>query len=108
MDNNAYLLQASRPISGTTLTVRESAPTQHAIGNRREPTRNNGQTADRQKPEFTGPLEIRASSMTRGYQRTFSPVTALPMIMRWISEVPSKIVKIFASRCQRSTGNSRV
>ena len=27
---------------------------------------------------------------------------------RWISLVPSKIVKIFASRCQRSTGYSRV
>ena len=39
---------------------------------------------------------------------TSSPVTARPMIMRWISEVPSKIVKIFASRCQRSTGYSRV
>jgi hypothetical protein len=26
--------------------------------------------------------------------RTGSPVTARPMIMRWISEVPSKIVKI--------------
>jgi hypothetical protein len=36
--------------------------------------------------------------------RTSSPVTARPMITRWISEVPSKIVKIFASRCQRSTG----
>ncbi len=30
------------------------------------------------------------------------------MISRWISEVPSKIVKILASRCQRSTGYSRV
>jgi hypothetical protein len=28
--------------------------------------------------------------------RTSSPVTALPMIMRWISEVPSKIVKLSA------------
>jgi hypothetical protein len=32
--------------------------------------------------------------MTSGYYRTSSPVTALPMIMRWISDVPSKIVKI--------------
>jgi hypothetical protein len=39
---------------------------------------------------------------------TSSPVTVLPMIIRWISDVPSKIVKIFASRCQRSTGYSRV
>src|SRR5215472_12763825 len=30
------------------------------------------------------------------------------MSIRWISDVPSKIVKIFASRCQRSTGKSRV
>jgi hypothetical protein len=34
--------------------------------------------------------------MTSGYYRTSSPVTALPMIMRWISDVPSKIVKILA------------
>jgi hypothetical protein len=32
--------------------------------------------------------------MTGGYYRTSSPVTALPMIMRWISDVPSKIVKL--------------
>jgi hypothetical protein len=32
--------------------------------------------------------------MTSGYYRTSSPVTALPMIMRWISDVPSKIVKL--------------
>ncbi len=43
-----------------------------------------------------------------GYYRTSSPVAARPMINRWISEVPSKIVKILASRCQRSTGYSRV
>ena len=36
-----------------------------------------------------------------GY-RTSSPVTARPMIIRWISDVPSKIVKILASRCRRS------
>ncbi len=46
-------------------------------------------------------------SASSGY-RTSSPVTARPMIMRWISDVPSKMVKIFASRCQRSTGKSRV
>jgi predicted TIM-barrel fold metal-dependent hydrolase len=39
---------------------------------------------------------------------TSRPVTARPMIIRWISDVPSKMVKIFASRCQRSTGKSRV
>jgi hypothetical protein len=43
--------------------------------------------------------------MTSGYYRTFSPVTALPMIMRWISDVPSKMVKIFEPRSQRSTAN---
>jgi hypothetical protein len=44
------------------------------------------------------------SALTCGYYRTASPVTARPTIIRWISEVPSKIVKIFASRCHRSTG----
>ncbi len=92
------LLRASRPRSDVTLTVRGSAPTQHAIGNWREPTRNNGQTSDRQKPESTGPFKIRTSAMTCGYYRTSSPVTALPMIMRWISDVPSKIVKLVKAR----------
>jgi len=32
--------------------------------------------------------------MTSGYYRTPSPVTVLAMIMRWISDVPSKMVKI--------------
>jgi hypothetical protein len=36
--------------------------------------------------------------MTGGYYRTSSPVTALPMIMRWISDVPSKIVKLVEVR----------
>ncbi len=48
------------------------------------------------------------SALNCWYYRTSSPVTARAMIMRWISDVPSKIVKIFASRCQRSTGKSRV
>jgi hypothetical protein len=47
-------LQASRPIRGTTLTVRGSAPTQHAVGNWRGPTGNNGQTANRQKTGVHG------------------------------------------------------
>jgi hypothetical protein len=47
-------------------------------------------TPSRQKPEFTGPFKIRTSAMTSGYYRTSSPVTALPMITRWISDVPSK------------------
>jgi hypothetical protein len=41
-----------------------------------------------------GPFKIRTSAMTCGYHRTSRPVTALPMIMRWISDVPSKIVKL--------------
>ena len=44
--------------------------------------------------EYLGPCKIRTSAMTSGYYRTSSPVTALPMIMRWISDVPSKIVKL--------------
>src|SRR5690606_17163014 len=39
---------------------------------------------------------------------TGRPVTVRPMTRRWISLVPSKIVKILASRCMRSTGYSRV
>ena len=37
-----------------------------------------------------------------------SPEMLRLMTRRWISEVPSKMVKILASRCQRSTGYSRV
>jgi hypothetical protein len=44
------------------------------------------------------PSKIRTSAMTCGYYRTSSPVTALPMIMRWISDVPSKIVKLVEAR----------
>jgi hypothetical protein len=51
--------------------------------------------------------ETRTVSAVQSY-RTSSPVMARPMMRRWISEVPSKMVNIFASRCQRSTGNSRV
>jgi len=36
-----------------------------------------------------------------------TPEMARLMISRWISLVPSKMVKIFESRCQRSTGYSR-
>jgi len=36
-----------------------------------------------------------------------TPEMAREMISRWISLVPSKMVKIFESRCQRSTGYSR-
>ena len=36
------------------------------------------------------PWQASTSAMTCGYYRTSSPVTALPMMMRWISDVPSK------------------
>ena len=56
MSSAAATIEASvRQVRDATLTVRGSAPTQHAIGTWRESTRNNGQTANRQKPEFTGP-----------------------------------------------------
>jgi len=54
--------------------------------------------AEHRKPESTGPLKIRTSAMTCGYYRTSSPVTALPMIIRWISDVPSKMVKLVEVR----------
>ncbi|WP_329259991.1 TetR family transcriptional regulator C-terminal domain-containing protein [Actinoallomurus sp. NBC_01490] len=44
-----------------------------------------------------------ACDLRRRY-RTGSPVTVRPMTRRWISDVPSKMVKILLSRCQRSTG----
>ena len=39
------------------------------------------------------PSRLGAFSAGQSY-RTSSPVRARPMIMRWISEVPSKIVKL--------------
>src|SRR3954451_25314054 len=56
-------------------------------------------------------LGLGATACARRVSRTHwirIPESALEMTRRWISEVPSKIVKIFASRCIRSTGNSRV
>ena len=38
-------------------------------------------------------VTTRPVSAAQGYL-TSSPVTARPMIIRWISEVPSKIVKL--------------
>ena len=38
----------------------------------------------------------------------WTPEIARLITSRWISEVPSKIVQILASRCIRSTGNSRL
>jgi hypothetical protein len=48
----------------------------------------------------------------RAIYRTFSPVTVLPMIMRWISDLPSKNVKLVdapavsAGRCRAIDGMS--
>jgi hypothetical protein len=50
--------------------------------------------SSRRESQFSAPSRPSISVTTCGYQRTSSPVTALPMIRRWISEVPSKIVKI--------------
>jgi hypothetical protein len=44
------------------------------------------------------PFQARISAMTYGCYRTLSPVTALPMIMRWISDVPSKMLKLVEVR----------
>ena len=52
--------------------------------------------------------KLNPGHVSRSDYRTSSPVTARPISMRWISLVPSKMVKILASRCQRSTGYSRV
>jgi hypothetical protein len=91
-------VEASRPISAATLTVRGQHQLSTLSGTDGNQPGITGQTADRQKPEFTGPFKIRTSAMTCGYYRTSSPVTALPMIMRWISDVPSKIVKFVEIR----------
>ena len=52
----------------------------------------------RQKPELTMAVRIRTSALTCGNYRTSSRVTALPMITRWISDVPSKMVKLVEVR----------
>ena len=46
---------------------------------------------------------VHGDSRRLSYRRG-CPVIALAITSRWISLVPSKIVKIFASRCMRSTG----
>jgi hypothetical protein len=46
-----------------------------------------------------GPVRGLAAAITKGQRyRTSNPVTDRPMIIRWISDVPSKIVKILAVR----------
>jgi hypothetical protein len=52
--------------------------------------------------QWNGPPSGSPIGITAGQRyRTSSPVTARPMIIRCISDVPSKIVKIFASWCQQ-------
>ena len=97
------------PLAGGLLTGRyrkgEQAST-HRAGPR--PSSSRASAAD--PPVNARPPDRIPSPLSHGGQsyRTSRPVMARPMIRRWISEVPSKMVKIFASRCQRSTGNSRV
>ncbi|GAA1451721.1 hypothetical protein GCM10009602_51330 [Nocardiopsis tropica] len=51
-----------------------------------------------------GALGHAGAADLHGRHRIGRPVTARPMMSRWISLAPSKIVKIDASRCHRSTG----
>jgi hypothetical protein len=48
-------------------TAQGSARIQHAVGNRREPTGNNGQTVGRPRPQRAAPHGPRISAMTSGY-----------------------------------------
>jgi AcrR family transcriptional regulator len=76
-----------------------SAPIQHAVRKRRETTgtiRTNG-TREGAAPLPHGrarphPWYLGRTAAQR--HRTSNPVTARPMIIRWISEVPSKMVKL--------------
>jgi len=45
-------------------TAQGSARIQHAVGNRREPTGNNGQTVGRPRPQRAAPHGPRISAMT--------------------------------------------
>src|SRR5216684_2656408 len=104
----------SRPISRLvwTMSPQVSARIQHEARKRREitgtirvnRTRERAaplpRTTARLPPDDSVKPQVRLPDVQAGEAR--------PMIRRWISEVPSKIVKIFASRCQRSTGKSRV
>ena len=86
--------------------VQVSARIQHAVWKRQEITgtfRTNGtggrpvhSRADR--PAF----RVHHRYIRRSGYLTSSPVTARPMIIRWISEVPSKMVKIFAGKAESS------
>ena len=59
-------------------------------------------------PELLARLAPGRRSVDRGFAHLICmPEIALLITSRWISEVPSKIVQILASRCMRSTGNSR-
>jgi hypothetical protein len=54
------------------------------------------------------PTRRERAVMTCGYYRTSSPVTAFPIIRRWISDMPSKMVKLVdvravsAGRCRNA------
>jgi len=78
-----------RPIAQHRVTVADGAP---GAGRDRAPAPRIG----RQGPALTPERPV-------GYLM-WMPEMARAMISRWISEVPSKMVKIFESRCHRSTG----
>ena len=55
------------------------------------------------------PTVARNGGVGRLYRYSIrSPEMARPITSCWICSVPSKMSKIFESRCQRSTGYSRV
>ena len=68
-----------------------SAPTQHAIRELAGTNQDYGQTSNRQIRECRTPFRPHVSATTCGYYRTSSPVTAFPMITRWIFDRPKKI-----------------
>jgi hypothetical protein len=63
-DTALDLADLERQLGPRTVRV---GPTQRAIENWREPTRNNGQTASRQNPESTARFRPRTNPMTSDY-----------------------------------------
>ena len=73
----------------------DSARGPETTGNNRHHSDNTDTRTGRLTPEWGGPPSVLRPRKTAGQAyRTGSPVTARPMIMRWISLVPSKMVKI--------------
>jgi len=73
----------------------DSARGPETTGNNRHHSDNADTKTGHATPEWGGSPSVLRSRKTAGQiYRTGSPVTARPMIIRWISLVPSKIVKI--------------